>query len=191
MLLVCDGDLEFLFPGSGCSNSVVICNGTITAPPIAGPPRLFLGDSAILYATGDFVGTDKAGLEKKASIVTGGRNESELPKDDPNYRWFRGGVKEIPFGIKFVSPADAGVELKLGDGVVYLGKLPETSPLARHGLESGDWVKTLNGVPVRDAADFRRQLRESLLWGTGLFEIKRGGQTFLRLVKFAEPPKGK
>jgi hypothetical protein len=42
---------------------------------------------------------------------------------------------------------------------------------------------------METAADFRRQLRESLLWGTGLFEIKRGGQTFLRLVKFAEPPK--
>ena len=45
------------------------------------------------------------------------------------------------------------------------------------------------GRPAIRVGILRRQLRESLLWGTGLFEIKRGDQTFLRLVKFAEPPK--
>lgn len=185
-LLVCDGDLEFKRVG-GCAHSVLVCNGTITVPPTS----FELGDSAILYATGDFVGNDRAWLQKKASIVTGGKNESALPKDDPNAKWFREGVKEIPFGIKFVTPAEAGVELNVGEGVVYLGKLTDTSPLARHGLEPSDWVKTFNGVPILNAADFRRQLREPLLWGTGLFEIKRGDQTFLRLVKFAESPKQK
>jgi hypothetical protein len=186
-LVVCDGDLEFQYPTSGCSHSVVVCNGTITVPP-----RWFeLGDSAILYAAGDFVGKEDAWHQKRASVLAGGKNASALPKDDANAHNFRGGVKEIPFGIKFVSPADAGVELKLGEGVVYLGKLADTSPLAKHGLESGDWVKTLNGVPILNAPDFRRQLRESLLWGTGLFEVKRGDQTFVRLVRFAEPPKAR
>jgi hypothetical protein len=186
-LVVCDGDLEFQYPTSGCSHSVVVCNGTITVPP-----RWFeLGDSAILYAAADFVGKEDAWHQKRASVLAGGKNASALPKDDPNAHNFRGGVKEIPFGIKFVSPADAGVELKLGEGVMYLGNLADTSPLAKHGLESGDWVKTLNGVPILNAPDFRRQLRESLLWGTGLFEVKRGDQTFVRLVRFAEPPKAR
>lgn len=79
--------------------------------------------------------------------------------------------------------------MTVGTKVVRLGSMKETSPLVKAGLEKGDRVLTLNGLTMETAADFRRQLRESLLWGTGLFEIKRGEQTFFRLVKFAEPPK--
>jgi hypothetical protein len=186
-LIVCDGDVELsLLHGTHgvCRSSVIVCNGTITMPV-----RDFeLEDGAVLYAAGDWKGRADAS-RFKSTILAGGKNASTVSADRPNAKYFREGVKENPFGIKFVSPADAGVELKLGEGVVYLGKLTDKSPLAEHGLKAGDWVKTLNGVTITNAADFRRQLRESLLWGTGLFEIKRGDQTFLRLVKFAEPPK--
>jgi hypothetical protein len=147
-----------------------------------------LGKSTVLYAGGDFIGPSDAS-KYNSIILAGGKNAAALPVDKANASYFRGGLKENPFGIKFVSLAEAGVELKLGEGAVYLGTLADTSPLAKHGLGAGDRVKTFNGLPILSAADFRRQLRESLLWGTGLFEIKRGDQTFLRLVKFAEPPK--
>ena len=70
-------------------------------------------------------------------------------------------------------------------------KVDETSAMGKFGLEKGDWINAINGVPILTVADFRRQLRESLLWGTGLFEVKRGSRSFVRLVEFAKPPKTK
>jgi hypothetical protein len=184
LLVVCDGDVEFARYG-GCSSSLIVCTGSIRTPP----KREFeLGNGTVMCAGEDFVGRDDA-WNKSVTILTGGKNASALPPDKSGAKYFREGVKENPFGIKFVSPEDAGIELDIGVRVVRLGKLQESSPLAKAGLERGDWVKSLNGVSIETAAEFRRQLRESLLWGTGLFEIKRGDQTFLRLVKFAEPPK--
>ena len=101
----------------------------------------------------------------------------------------RKGCARILSESEFVAPTDVGVELAIGVNAVRLETIKESSPLAKAGIEKGDRVLSLNGKTTETAAHFRRQLRESLLWGTGLFEIKRGDQTFLRLVKFAEPPK--
>lgn len=192
-LLVCDGDLELGHLEhlvGDCSFSVVIANGDLTMA------EGFSSQHSVVYAAGDVYGSKR--VWRGAGMTLAGGKLHILPDPaDPDAktfqklleRNFKEGVKENPFGVKFVSPSDAGVELDIGIKVLRLGKLTDTSPLTKAGLEKGDRVLTLNGVKIETAADFRRQLRESLLWGSGLFEVKRGDQTFLRLVKFAEPPK--
>jgi hypothetical protein len=184
-LIVCDGDVELTSVGASGStfaDSVIVANGDVSLDSNSLPGVSYF------YATGDFVGANHL-RELSCAIVTGGKNSAMGRKDSPASKHKGEGVKENPLGIKFVSPSDVGVELVVGVKVVRMGKINESSPLMKAGLESGDRVLKVNGVTVDTAADFRRQLRESLLWGTGLFEIKRGDQTFLRLVKFAEPPK--
>ncbi len=194
-LVICDGDVELpsnvLIGESGSSShSVIIANGNVNSSPDFG-----LDSFSFVFAAGNYTGR-KDITNLRTSVIAGGKNEaipdfSGPAKESRAFieKHFKEGVKENPFGVKFVSPADVGVELAIGVKLVRLGTLKESSPLVKAGLEKGDRVLTLNGVTVETAADFRRQLRESLLWGTGLFEIKRGEQTFLRLVKFAEPPK--
>ena len=143
---------------------------------------------SMVYAAGDYTGRNDLYLGT-ASILTKGKNATVPDPSNLRAKYFKEGVKDNPLGVKFVSPSDVGVELVLGTGVVRFGTIKESSPMTTALIEKGDRVVTLNGVTIETAADFRRQLRESLLWGTGLFEIKRGDQTFLRLVKFAEPPK--
>jgi hypothetical protein len=184
-LFVCDGDVELSHPRNsqatfyGC---VIIANGNVTGA------NERLQHSTFVYAAGDYSGKEVR-TDFSVSIVAGGTIDPLPAADHPQRKQFREGVKENPLGIRFVSPADVGVELAVKKAVVRLGSLTKDSPLRGAGLEVGDRVFQLNGVHVKSTADFRRQLRESLLWGTGLFEIKRGDQTFLRLVKFAEPPK--
>lgn len=186
-LLVCDGDLTLSSSNRGvpgdCNRSAVICNGDVTAAH-----DFEINSLSVVYAAGDFVGPKEA-WRSSISIFAGGKHSSMPSPPNPADIRMKEGVKENPFGVKFVSPADAGVELDVGTKVVRLGKLTDASPLAKAGLEKGDRVVSLNGVSMETAKDFRRQLRESLVWGTGLFEVRRGDQTFLRLVKFAEPPK--
>ena len=184
-LFVCDGDINLDNPASisaGFSQSVIVANGDVIATEEE------INSNCFVYAAGDFSGKDR-GYQGYASIAAGGKIVPMPPADHGARKYYKEGVKENPLGIKFVSPADAGVGLDVGDKVVRLGQLTDASPLAKAGLNRGDRVLALNGVPMETAAGFRRQLRESLLWGTGLFEVKRGDQTFLRLVKFAEPPK--
>ena len=185
-LVICDGDLTLSSRDSGvpghCNETAMVGNGDVTAAH-----DFEINSFSVIYAAGDFVGPKEA-WRASISVFAGGTHSS-LPPPGMGAGTMKAGVKENPFGVKFVSPSDAGVELDIGDKVVRLGKLAATSPLVKAGLEKGDRVVTLNGVPMETAKDFRRQLRESLVWGTGLFEVRRGDQTFLRLVKFAEPPK--
>jgi hypothetical protein len=194
VLLVCDGDIDLTGVGGSpgtCSMSVVIANGDVSLSE-----GYEVRSSSVIYAAGDVYGYKRA-WASTSSILAAGKNNTLPEADDPMAKQYKAyiekyhkqGVKENPFGVKFVSPADAGVELDVGDKVVRLGKLADTSPLAKAGLQKGDRLLTQNGVRMETAADFRRQLRESLLWGTGLFEIRRGNEEFFRLVKFAEPPR--
>jgi hypothetical protein len=184
-LFVCDGDVELSHPGIseptfyGC---VIVANGNVTG----GDESLY--SSTFVYTAGDFTGR-KVRSDFSVSIMAAGKIDPPPPAGHPLRKHFQEGVKENPLGIRFVSPADAGMDLAVKKAELRLGSLASNSPLRAAGLEVGDRVLKLNGLHVKTAADFRRQLRESLLWGTGLFEIKRGDQTFLRLVKFAEPPK--
>jgi hypothetical protein len=114
-LLICDGDLHFPQVARGhCYASVIVCNGNISASP----PGNFELNSALLYASGDFTGNGQAWQQRRATILAGGKNESELPKDHEQHMNFRSGVKDIPFGIKFVSQKDVGVDVRAGEGVV-------------------------------------------------------------------------
>jgi hypothetical protein len=193
-LVVCDGNVDLIgarpIPGS-CRGSVVIANGDISTTD-----ELELDGSSFVYAAGDFLGS-KERWKWRCSVVTGGKNVAIPDFTDPERKkyeayfkqHFREGVKENPFGVKFVSPADVGIELAVTDDDVRLGSLQPTSPVAKAGLVKGDRILSLNGVKMTSAADFRRQLRESLVWATGLFEVQRGSEKFFKLVRFAEPPK--
>lgn len=184
-LIICDGDVGLISQGGlpgRSSGVVIIANGDVDVYETFSLSRSFV------YAAGNYSGS-KLNVQRGNSIITGGKNPLIPPEDSPLFPNYCEGVKVNPLGVKFVSPADAGVELAVGLKVVRFGAIKADTPIATAGLEKGDRILKLNGVTIETAADFRRQLRESLLWGTGLFEIKRGDQTFLRLVKFAEPPK--
>ena len=190
-LIICDGDVTLGLEtnGSGsCHGSTIICNGNLTMAD-----DFAFDYPSVAFAAGDFSGPKEI-WRRRCSIFVGGKNPSIPETKDAAFKefyskYFPQGVKENPFGVKFVSPADVGVELAVGVKVVRLGEMKASSPIAKAGLEKGDRIMKLNGVNMETAADFRRQLRESLLWGKGLFEVKRGDKTFLCLITFAEPPK--
>lgn len=184
-LFVCDGDVKLDDPASqsaGFSKCVIVANGDILGT------REEIHANCLLYAAGDFSGKDE-GYKGFGSLIVGGKIHPMPPDDHGARKYYRSGVKENPLGIRFVSPGDVGVELAVGPKSIQFAKVSNTSPLVQAGLRKGDVVVSMNGIAIATAADFRRQLRESLLWGAGLLEIRRGEETFRRLVTFAEPPK--
>lgn len=185
-LIICDGDLEVSgldFKGGGAagsaSTSVWICNGNVEVD------EDYTLDQTMIYAAGNYKGSDRITL---GVIHTGGKNAVVASKTRSE-KYFKENVKENPFGVKFVSPADVGVEIAMDKAGVRLAKVEEKSPFAAALIVKGDRIVAMNGVKVATAADFRRQLRDGLVWGTAVVEAERGGTAFTRLVKFAEPPK--
>jgi S1-C subfamily serine protease len=50
----------------------------------------------------------------------------------------------------------------------------------------GDVITRVNDTPAETVAEFRRELRRSVIWETGIFWLLRDGYRFTRIVPLAD-----
>ncbi|MEZ6140079.1 MAG: S1C family serine protease [Zavarzinella sp.] len=90
--------------------------------------------------------------------------------------------KKLPLGIRFFELSDVGLKLAVKDGVVTIAELSKEGFMAKT-FRPGDTFKRVNGIKINNEQDLRRQMRSTVVWDGGIFEMERAGTTQTYLVK--------
>jgi Do/DeqQ family serine protease len=77
-----------------------------------------------------------------------------------------------------------GIAIAEGRDGLRVTKVRPASPVARIGVQSGDFVVALGGSPVRRPDEFRKKMIEIRLAQTTLLSIRRGAQVYHVTVPF-------
>jgi hypothetical protein len=180
-VIICDGDVELRTQGR--FHSVIIANGSIRSAKE--PWGLFnSGDNCLLAAAEDIMLSELRGdAEGGSRAYAGGRVVLER-KARPDAH-AREGLKELPFGVRFVDPArDFGLALDAVKGGLKVSTLADWSPFAKYGVRAGDVVTRIGDVEPPTAVDFRRQLRRGIVAESVLLHLRRGDEKLTRIVFF-------
>lgn len=175
-LVVCDGDIELF---AGIDASVVIANGDIRladakAPGVSGRSLRH----AVLCATGNITSPD---LNPEASYFHAGGMVTFAEKQPASER-VREKQKELPFGVRFLDPAEFGLTLAAQNGGVQVVGLRSDSPFARFGVEDGDIITSIDDVKADTIPAFRRALRAGVLRESVVLRITRAGKPITRII---------
>ncbi len=147
--------------------------------------RLHLGCSggALLNLDGELVGLTTATAALSGGETPGG---FAVPMDAGMRRIIdvlrRGEEVEYGFLGVYLQP-----ESRPGKGV-HLTRIAERSPAQRGGLQTGDWIQSINGVPVEENDDLFLLIGTQLAGNTVRLEVSRteGGPTRTCTVKLAK-----
>lgn len=86
--------------------------------------------------------------------------------------------KDLIGAWKLYSAAEAGADLGGVLGLVWVRNVRPQSAFAAAGVEPGEFVAAVNGVPVRSVRDAERLLcRAAVSWGGADLTLARGGRT--------------
>jgi hypothetical protein len=166
-LIVCDGDVEL---DTGIARCVVIANGKITGA----------GDRQVLFcATGDIVSAGRK--EVGDNVLHAGGNVMLAGKPKLSER-VREKQAALPFGVRFLDPAEFGLVLSAQNGGVQVMGISPDSPFARYDVKDGDVITSIDDVAADTVATFRRQLRRGVLAESVFLRIQRGRQSITRIV---------
>jgi hypothetical protein len=90
--------------------------------------------------------------------------------------------KALPYGIRFVSPNDFGIEVAAQNGGVQIMGLTPDSPFAKHGVKDADVIVRIDDVEADSVATFSHQLRRGVLRESVVLHIQRGKERITRIV---------
>ncbi len=167
-LVICDGDLEFDGIVKGASRSIIIANGNITMKGEGRPPRI---SGSMLDARGDIL-FGKG--EPLTSFYFAGKSISFAKTAGPA-KYVSENTKTPPFPVRFFDPIEYGLVAETNKNGVKLTKVEPKSPLASH-FQEGDVLLVLNGKASTTAADFRRELRKSIVQQYMTVKLMRKGE---------------
>jgi S1-C subfamily serine protease len=80
------------------------------------------------------------------------------------------------------SQVEGGFKVTQDRGVLILGVV-ENSPAQKAGLEEGDIIQKMNGVPVKTTSDVQEQVEEAGVGGAVQMQVNRNGVTQQVLVR--------
>jgi hypothetical protein len=169
-LVVCDGDVELVI---GLNRTVVVANGRIWSKKWGGSRDSYLA------ATGDIVlpETQEVGTNVYHAGGTVRLSGKAVRSDQ-----VREGRTSLPFGIRFLDPAEFGLTLAGDKGGVRVSAVAADSPFARHGVEAGDLIAAIDDVKGPSIPAFRRQLRRGVLAESVVLTIRRADRALTRIV---------
>jgi hypothetical protein len=143
-VIICDGDVELLDLWK--ERCVIIANGNIRGASHT--------KWSVLGAAGDIL--TRRG--EKNVLYAGGKVEAPGPTDRVYQK-----QQALPFGVRFVSPADFGLELAAQNGGMQVLGITPDSPFAKYGVKDGDVITAIDEVAADSIPAFRRQLRRGTL----------------------------
>jgi hypothetical protein len=173
-LVVCDGDVEL--GEYSILNSLIVANGDIRRDPAANAD---LSTRSVLAATGDVVFPRRTTLQSGYAYAGGVARPAGKP--GPADR-VRGHEPVLPFGVRFLDPAEFGLDLAAQNGGVQVMGIEPWSPFARYGVADGDVITAVDDAEPRTLPDFRRALRRGVIRESVVLTIRRGGQRLARVV---------
>jgi hypothetical protein len=183
-LIVVDGDVtqwqEGEYPAEA-NYSVVIARGSVL-----GPAR-FSSDShtGCVWAGGDIIFRSPAkGLARWALFARGEFKVEAEKAHEPAVAQSK--TKENPFGVRFFETGELGVEVEDHANGVKITALAPDSPLASAGLRIGDVIGRINDSRTDSVKEFRRELRRSVVWESGVFWLRTDGRIRTRVVQLTD-----
>jgi hypothetical protein len=174
-LFVCDGDVEA--GGVGLiRNSLIVANGDIRAADPAGGDGC---DRCVLAAAGDIVSPRRR--QMKTGYAYAGGVVRFAKKPGPVDR-VREREPALPFGIRFLDPAEFGLALAAQNGGVQVMGVEPWSPFARYGVADGDIITAVDDAEPRTLPEFRRALRRGVIRESVVLTVRRGDRRLARVV---------
>ena len=172
-LIVADGDIELT--AGMVSDAVIIANGSIRSQAARAQSR------TVLAATGDI-----------GPVTNGGRNVyhsgGTVQTRPGSSSVINERQKSLPFGIRFLDPAEFGLTLAAQNGGIQVMDIAPGCVFARHGVEDADVILSVDDKEVDTAADFRRALRRGVIQESVTLRIKRGDARLTRIVFLDDVP---
>lgn len=167
-LFICDGDVEF----DHLWNCVIIANGDIRTG----------GDSthSVLAATGNITAPGVRDRERPnlyhagGTVTVGGKPGAG--------KWVKEKQKALPFGVRFLDPAEFGLELAAQNGGVQVMGITPDSPFAKYGIEDTDIITKIDDTDVTTLPAFRRALRRGVIRESVVLHVRRGDKRLTRIV---------
>jgi len=196
-------------PGGPCewAQSTVLVNNAASAPELLLTMMICDGDvvldgrlgsrnSCVIIANGDIRSVNGGGANQSYLCAAGDIN---MPTDGRGNCYHAGGTvtfktgpkpvertKEkqtsLSFGVQFLDPREFGLEVAVQNGGVQVMKIAADSPFARHGVEDGDVILSIDDMMADSVATFRRQLRRGVVRESVVLGIRRGGLRTSRIV---------
>jgi hypothetical protein len=165
-LIVCAGDIELVGPVNG---AVLIASGSIRSG--AGHVSTH---GTYLCAGGDIALYDR---RVGSNYIHAGGSSGFTPYDNVKEK-----QKALPFGVRFVSPADFGLEIAPRKDGVRVTKIDPDSPFAKYGVKGDDVITKIDDADADSVTTFRHQLRRGILRESVVLRINRGGERISRIV---------
>lgn len=177
-LVVVDGDVEFR-DGARLGSSVVVTTGSVVSPAAdERVPQVSL-TGCRLHAGGS-VELRGGSAYEKTRIQAGGT--VNILRPGAGLRDAAEGATLVPYGIRFVAPADFGARIEAKDRGMVVTAVEAWSPLARYGVRAGDVVTHVGSENTRTPDDLRRALRRGVIEESAVFHLRRGGERLTRVV---------
>ncbi|MEZ6138958.1 MAG: hypothetical protein R3B84_00160 [Zavarzinella sp.] len=174
-ILIIDGDLT-ITKGNSHGN-VIICNGNISFPQ-------FTPSKSFIYANGDGdinLNEERAGND--SVVLLAGKSKLEGKEHFLKNRvFYKDNVKANPLGVRFFELSEVGLKVAVKDEKVTIAELSKDSFLAK-AFRTGDVIRKINGLKMTSEHDVRRQMRSTVVWDAGIFEVERDGKAQHYLVK--------
>ena len=181
-LMVIDGDLE-LVESADFGGCVVVVNGNVTEL-VNAPSSAF--SSSVVWATGDIRVNPRRGPLADTLFFAGGKIA------DADKLALKGcaveNVKEPPFAVRFLDPAEFGLTLDATKEGMKVAKVADKSAFAEGGLKAGDLIAKVGEVATATAPAFRRELRRGVIEGAVLLDVTRGKEKLELLVAVPDVP---
>ncbi|MEZ6138957.1 MAG: hypothetical protein R3B84_00155 [Zavarzinella sp.] len=180
-ITIVDGDLDLGIAAHPKStiNSTLIVNGSITS--IVGPPV-----STFAFATGDYKIrlSDSVFNQLHDTVLLAKGTSLQTSVEDFRAAGIicKENLLDNPLGVKFFELSEVGLKVAVKDEKVTIAELSKDSFLAK-AFRTGDVIRKINGLKMTSEHDVRRQMRSTVVWDAGIFEVERDGKTQHYLVK--------
>lgn len=147
-----------------------------------------LNDQGEVIGVNTAIRADAQGLGFAIPIETAQRVADQLTaKGSADHPFVGIQMVDLTPALKAQITQKTNLKITVDQGVVIMGVLSD-SPAAKAGLEQGDIIQKINGVPIETAADVQEQVEASAVGEMLQMEISRNGQSQVVQVRPAAFP---
>jgi hypothetical protein len=175
-LVVCAGDIELV---GAVRDAVIIAGGSIRS----GEGNTSINSSFL--CAGGVIELYRTRIGN--NIVHAGGSVTLAGKPFPHEN-VKEKQKALPFGVRFVSPGDFGLEVAAQNGGIQIMGITSDSPFAKFGVKDADVIVSIDGVEAKSILSFSHQLRQGVLRESVILRIRRGSERITRIVFLDDIP---
>ncbi|MEZ6138956.1 MAG: hypothetical protein R3B84_00150 [Zavarzinella sp.] len=178
-LIICDGDCIFSSTRGSHSlcNLLIITNGDFDS-------NIGMPSDSFVYASGkiSFGKSDNNSFHSRSTFLSKTKFDPSINNFTYNQDQSKENISVNPLGVRFFELSEVGLKVAVKDEKVTIAELSKESFLAK-AFRTGDVIRKINGLKMTSEHDVRRQMRSTVVWDAGIFEVERDGKAQHYLVK--------